>query len=143
MSNNNIVYTSRWSARKSIISALITLLVCAALVFGVLPLIFKGKNIINGVKYAKPESYPTITYEAAFDKYYNEPNWKYKDEGGNDIVIFTGKRPSAENNVINVEILFLVKDGYFYTAGGSVNGQEKNTAGIYDYIQKPFTDYGK
>lgn len=141
MSNSNIVYTSRWSAKKSLLTALVTLAVCCAL-YMVLPQVIGGDRYVRQVKGGHPNDYPKISYSDAFESFYSFPEWRYAKTDGMDIVIFTGQC-TLNGNPVNVELRYQLKDNYFRLVGGKIDGQEQSLARMLQFDQTPFTDYKK
>lgn len=145
MSNeyDKVVITSRLSNTKSIIAAIATLVICCVLFF-YLPQFISDNQYVRQVKGGHPNTYPSITYEDAFGKFYGSPNWKYvKGNNGSNIVSFTGEC-QYDGKPANVELRFqLNSDNTFNLIGGSINGVEQNLLVLSVLNSTPFEEYKK
>lgn len=87
-----------------------------------------GQNYINMVKKTSPEMYPGITYEKAFNAFFDNARWKYfQSDKGQDVVEFQGYCEYYDDTV-TVLVQFLLsedKETYqIYTM--AIDGQEQS-----------------
>ena len=135
------IISTRLSNTRSIASAITTLLVCIFL-FPIFMALFGGNSVIESVKKGHYSTYPSITLEDAFTKYYRNPQWKRtKSSTGNDIVVFTGQC-TEDGKVRTIELRYAInKDDSFMLAGGSIDGVESNVFILSYYASQPFEQY--
>ena len=139
--SNNIIYKSRWSAKKSLISALVTLAVCC-LLFLLLPQFIGGDRYVRQVKGGHPYNYPRVSYAEAFESFYTVPEWRYSKTDGKDIITFTGQC-NYFGSLAAIELRYQIKDNSFFLVGGKIDNQEQPLYLMQQLDLTPFIEYKK
>ena len=126
-----IVYALNWVDEKFPKIPKILIASLAVILLILCFLISNKSDYVASVKTSTPESYPSITYEDAFDNYFSNPKWKQAkdDADGNPIVKFTGTC-SYDGYPAVAEITFTIYEdqGRFAITSLKIDG---NDMGIY------------
>lgn len=102
-----------------------------------------NNKYVQMVKGGHPNSWPNITYEAAFSAFFGSPEWKYfKTKDGKKIVEFTGKC-TYHDVPVNALLQFIVDEqaGTFEAAHLSFNEVPQNKLICLSLIEKAFDEY--
>lgn len=87
---------------------------------------------VLSVKEGRPNQYPNITYERAFEDYFANPAWEAcgKDEDGNEVVKFTGTCTYLGNDAV-AEVKFRIyeEQGSFVVSSVKLNGEDMGLLG--------------
>lgn len=99
-------------------------------------------GVVNLVKKSTHDGYPDITYEEAFENFFDNPEWKRagKDEEGNKLVKFTGECTYSDE-AASVVITFTLYDDTFTVSSLKMNGQELGLFLTELMIEKVFEEY--
>lgn len=97
---------------------------------------------VDAIKNGSPNKYPNITYEKAFDNFFQNPEWKSagKDDEGNKLVKFTGNCIYFDEYSSAV-ITFTLYDDTFTVSSIKMNGQELGVILTNALIDRVFDEY--
>ena len=97
---------------------------------------------VDAIKNGSPNKYPNITYEEAFDNFFQNPEWKSagKDDEGNKLVKFTGNCTYFDEYSSAV-VTFTVYDDTFTVSSIKMNGQELGVILTNALIDRVFDEY--
>lgn len=134
---------NKWLSRVQLILVAATLVSGAIFVAGALT-DKKGQNYIDMVRKSSPEAYPDITYEEAFDDFFDNARWKYfQSDTGKDVVEFQGEC-MYDDDTATVLIQFLLnKDKGIYKIYTMAIDDEEQSLLVYAVLMdKVFGSYG-
>lgn len=100
-----------------------------------------SSKYISMVKDATNESYPDMTYGEAFEKFFENPSWKYfKSDEDKDVVEFTGDCTYSDKKVTATIQFIISKDATQFTAEYlAFDGEAQNKLIIGILIDKAFS----
>lgn len=133
--------TSRLTPVKSITAVILALAVCAAVYFA-LPQSVKGNQYILQVKSGHPFDYPSITYDAAYNRFFSDPSWQYESRSDRNLVIFTGGcQYNGKPATVSITFLLMNNDTFMPISATIDGAALNNSADIASIANKPFENY--
>jgi len=99
---------------------------------------------VESVKQGSPQSYPGITYEEAFHKFFENPKWKYfESDAGQKIVEFTGKCFYHDQKVtVTMQFIISEDEKTFELGYCGMNDIPQNALMSWALVSSAFDEYG-
>lgn len=143
MNNNDsdIIIISRLSKSKSIVSAIVSIIICSVLFFALQRLI-GGYRYVDMVRYGHPYNCPNITYQDAFNEFFDSPRWTFESSNDNKVVIFTGKtNVDGQYSTFEYRYKLDLSNNSFELIGLRIDGKEQSNLIALLWNNTPFSDY--